>query len=80
MVCKRAATMVTMCAMKHIDPQSVIAALGGPVQTAKLCNIRSQAVSQWRKRGVIPAARLMYLRLLRPDVFQECSYDEKKAA
>lgn len=46
----------------------VIDKLGGTGATAKLCETSPGAVSQWRKDG-IPAARLMYLKLARPDVF-----------
>lgn len=46
-----------------------IARLGGPTKVAGLCRIRPQAVSQWRRFG-IPPARLDYLMLLRPDVFE----------
>lgn len=42
--------------------------LGGPTEVARLCRIRPQAVSQWKRAG-IPAARLDYLQLLRPDAF-----------
>lgn len=49
------------------DDSVLIDALGGTVATAALCEVRPQAVSQWR-RGGIPKARLMYLRLLRPEL------------
>lgn len=42
--------------------------LGGPVAVGKLCEVTSQAVTQWRRDG-IPRARRMYLALLRPDLF-----------
>lgn len=54
---------------QHISPNDVIDAIGGTAETARLCNIEPQAVSQWRRNG-IPPARLMYLKLLRPDVFE----------
>ena len=47
-----------------MDRQKVIDKLGGTTAVAKLCNVTSQAVSQWRKLG-IPKARLMFLRVLR---------------
>lgn len=34
-----------------------------------MCNVTAGAVSQWKEHDRIPPARLMYLRLLRPDVF-----------
>jgi len=60
----------------HQSPHEVIDALGGTTEVARLCDVEPQAVSQWRHRG-IPPARLMYLRLLRPDVFAEGSEAEK---
>ena len=66
--------MVTMPDMDH-SHSSIIDALGGNARVAEICNISSQAVSKWRREG-IPEARLMYLRLLRPDLFEH----EQKAA
>ena len=48
----------------------IINCLGGTSETARICGVKPQAVSQWRKNG-IPVAWLMYLRLLRPDVFAD---------
>lgn len=53
--------------MEHTDA-GVIDALGGTGATAALCDVTSQAVSQWRRNG-IPHARRMYLRVLRPEAF-----------
>lgn len=55
---------------KPLEPEAnrVIDALGGTAAVADLCEVNMQAVSQWRRNG-IPAARLQYLRVLRPDVF-----------
>ncbi len=53
----------------HPD-SAVIDALGGSGEVARLCQVSSQAVSQWRRNG-IPQPRRMYLQLLRPDVFAE---------
>lgn len=47
---------------------ALIDALGGTVEAAKLCEVKPQAVSQWRIDG-IPKARMMFLRLKRPDLF-----------
>lgn len=55
----------------------VIDALGGTVEVSRLCCVTKGAVSQWRENG-IPNARLMYLKLLRPDVFG--ADPEQKAA
>ena len=49
---------------------AAIDALGGTNAVAKICNVKPPSVSQWRTDG-IPEARLMYLRLLRPDAFGE---------
>ena len=51
------------------DHNRIIDALGGTAATARLCGIRMASVSGWRQAG-IPSARLMYLRLLRPDLFE----------
>ena len=42
--------------------------LGGTSATAALCEIKPASVSEWRHSG-IPKARVMYLKLLRPEVF-----------
>lgn len=53
----------------NVDPNEVIDALGGTTEVARLCKVAPQAVTQWRKAG-IPRAREMYLRAVRPDVWQ----------
>lgn len=53
-----------------IQANKVIDLLGGTGATAKLCETSPGAVSQWRRDG-IPSARLMYLKLARPDVFEK---------
>jgi hypothetical protein len=53
-----------------MDANEIIDAIGGTGEVAKLCNVTTGAVSQWRTQG-IPEARLMYLKLARPDVFKE---------
>jgi len=58
--------MLTISPMENIN--HLINILGGTNEVAKLCNVRPQAVSQWRLHG-IPEARLMYLKVIRPDVF-----------
>ena len=57
------------------DHNLIIDSLGGTTSVARLFKIAPQAVSQWRISG-IPDARLMYLQLLRPDLFPT----EQKAA
>lgn len=62
----------------------IIDRLGGPTVVGKLCECQPQAVSQWKQKG-IPKARLLYLRAIRPDVFEKISpadtaQPEKEAA
>jgi hypothetical protein len=54
----------------QVDSEKIIDALGGTGQVSKLFSVTAQAVSQWRKDG-IPPARLMYLKLYRPDLFEQ---------
>lgn len=53
---------------KHPDSY-IIDALGGTAATARLFGIAQPSVTKWRVSG-IPDARLMYLRLARPDLFK----------
>lgn len=62
-----------------MDSSQIIDALGGTAEVAKLCNVKPPSVSQWRESG-IPQARLMFLRLARPDVFASETTAKKKAA
>lgn len=50
------------------DANKIIAALGGTSEVAKMFEIAPASVSDWRKHG-IPKARLMYIKLIRPDLF-----------
>lgn len=50
-----------------MKPDFFIEALGGATAVAKLCECFPQAVSNWRREG-IPKARLLHLKLLRPDL------------
>ncbi len=52
------------------DPYAcaVIDAFGGTAATAQLCEVRMPSVSEWRRNG-IPRARLLFLKLARPDLF-----------
>lgn len=54
--------------MKTITPDQIIDALGGTAEVARLCEVSSQAVSQWRSNG-IPRAQLRFLRVVRPETF-----------
>lgn len=60
-----------------MDSNIIIDELGGTNAVADLCHVTKGAVSQWRNDG-IPEARLMYLKLARPDVFKK--FEKKKAA
>ena len=63
--------------MMNID--DLITKFGGTRKLAKLCDVPDPVVSGWRKRG-IPKARLMYLKLMRPDLFEHVAGTEKEAA
>lgn len=64
-----------------MDTNLVIARLGGTAAVAEMCGVKPPSVSEWRKNG-IPHARIMYLRLLRPEVFEEeqSTHSEQSAA
>lgn len=57
----------------------MIERLGGPSEVARLCRIRPQAVSQWKKSG-IPDARRDFLQLLRPAAFSANTDEVPRAA
>ena len=48
----------------------LIDAMGGTAKVAQLCEVKPPSVSEWRVKG-IPKARMMYLRLLFPEVFKD---------
>ena len=60
--------MVTMCIMKQNNHSQIIDKIGGTVAVARICKVSSQAVSKWRSAG-IPEARLMYLKVVKPEAF-----------
>jgi len=51
-----------------MDTNKLINELGGTAEVARIFGIQQPSVSDWKRYG-IPKARLMYLRLLRPDLF-----------
>ena len=53
-----------------MDANKIIDDFGGTGAVAELFDVTTGAVSQWRLSG-IPKARLMYLKLLRPDLFSD---------
>ncbi len=64
------------CFNLGMDYEKIIYDLGGPSEVARLCEVAPQAVSQWfgvdpgtGEKRVIPKARLMFLKAVRPDVF-----------
>ncbi|SCX93130.1 DNA-binding transcriptional regulator Cro [Nitrosospira sp. Nl5] len=61
-----------------ITDDQIIDSLGGSSAVAELCEVTVGAVSQWRTDG-IPKARLMYLKLLRPDAFDTPSKSKEAA-
>lgn len=54
----------------NITDNEIIDALGGSSAVADLCEVTVGAVSQWKTDG-IPKARLMYLKVIRPDIFSQ---------
>ena len=46
-------------------------AMGGVTATAKFFGIEQPSVSEWRKRGVVPKARIRHLQDVRPDVLPQ---------
>lgn len=64
--------------MMLMDTNKIIDELGGTNAVARMCNVKPASVSQWRTDG-IPQARLMYLQLLRPDLFEESPVNKAAA-
>jgi hypothetical protein len=50
--------------------QELIAKLGGVGEVAKLVGISSPAASYWKRKG-IPKLRLMQLKMLKPEFFDD---------
>lgn len=57
-----------------MDSNKIIDLLGGTNAVADMCKVTKGAVSQWRNDG-IPDARLMYLKLARPEIFCQVAGD-----
>lgn len=53
---------------KELSADEIIDALGGTSETARIFDIKPPSVTEWRTFG-IPKPRLMYLKLLRPELF-----------
>jgi DNA-binding transcriptional regulator YdaS (Cro superfamily) len=62
----------------EVSANKIIDRLGGTYATARLCDVAPPSVSEWRTRNAIPKARLMFIKLARPDVF--VSKPDEKAA
>jgi len=62
-----------------MDSNKIIDSLGGTSEVARIFNVRPPSVSEWRKTG-IPESRLMFLRLLRPDLFKNAPESNTKEA
>lgn len=54
----------------EINVSDVIARLGGTTAVAEIFGIEPPSVSEWKQRNHIPRARLMYLQLAHPHVFE----------
>jgi hypothetical protein len=62
-----------------MDAGKIIDKIGGTTAVARLCDLTTGAVSQWRSAG-IPKAWRKFLRAVRPDVFAEADSGEQAAA
>jgi hypothetical protein len=62
-----------------MNPSEIIEALGGTFRVAELCEVRPPSVSDWKKHG-IPRARMMFLRVARPDVFKALENTETSSS
>lgn len=54
-----------------MNASTIIQRLGGTTAVARMFQIEPPSVSEWKRRNEIPKARLMYLKLARPEVFEE---------
>jgi hypothetical protein len=52
-----------------MDHTKAISLLGGTRAAARFFEVTPAAVVQWKRAG-IPRARLMYLRVARPDIYE----------
>lgn len=58
---------------------SIVEKLGGTSAVAEICEVSSQAVSQWKLKNRIPKARLQFLKLLNPNAFEQ-QHEEQESA
>jgi hypothetical protein len=59
-----------------MDHRKAIELLGGTRASARFFEVTPTAVTQWKRTG-IPRARLMYLRVARPDVYAAALGEEQ---
>jgi hypothetical protein len=52
-----------------MDYCKAIERLGGTRASARFFEVTPAAITQWKRKG-IPRARLMYLRAVRPDIYE----------
>jgi hypothetical protein len=57
--------------MAGMNAQTIIDALGGVKETAKLARCTVQAVYQWRTTGEIPVKAMALLKASKPKVFRK---------
>lgn len=67
-----------MAKITAMQSSKIIDQLGGTNVVSRLCEVSAPSVSQWRNKG-IPPARLMYLKVVRPDVFLPAKKTTKTA-
>jgi hypothetical protein len=52
-----------------LDVHAVVKRLGGTTRAAVFFEVTPSAVSQWKRRGSLPKAKVMYLRVAKPEVY-----------
>jgi hypothetical protein len=62
-----------------MNSNQIIDALGGTTEVARLCELTTGAVSQWR-HGEIPKPWLKFLRAARPRVFKKIEQQAAETA
>lgn len=55
--------------MTKLTVKEIVKAMGGTGAVSSHLNITTAAVSHWKRKNQIPPARLMYIMLIRPDLF-----------
>ena len=59
-----------------MNASAIIDEFGGTAAVARIFEIEPPSVSEWKRLNKIPKARLMYLRLLRPEVFESADQEQ----